>query len=336
MSRKDPIIQRLLIPILLITCTLIVHCTHEHPPFDEYQIVGFTPIDTVTTGKLIRYGSTLYALYDPSYTYTWARLRTYDVSNPYTPALVSSSDIDNLDPYDYATNADTFVFFINHPSLYIQNICVFNLNTQQLVSIETDFNINSLACKGNRIFISGSDGLKIWDISALPNYTEVTIDTFSRWYGRLALLDTIMLEVYNTWYGNAFAFWNITNPEQPQLIVQGDFLLQPYFIEMTHEFVFAFSSGLIYRYSYDFSDSLTMEDIYTFDYYYDGYKVCDILMYLLRYEQIKIIKADDFSVEWAIRRYRDDIAFLCLELYEDKIYTLTRNKGIIVYERREP
>jgi len=336
MSRKKPIIQRLLIPILLITCALIVYCTHEHPPFDEYQIVGFTPIDTVTTGKLISYGSTLYALYDPSYTYTWAYLRTYDVSNPYTPTLVSSSNIDNLDPYHYLTHADTFVFFRDYPSPYPQNICVFNLNTRQLVSIETDFHAYSLACKGNHVFISSSDGLKIWDISALPNYTEVFTDTFSRWNGRLALLDTIMLEVYDTWYGNAFAFWDITNPEQPQAIAQGDFPLQPYFIEMTHDFVFAFNSGFIYRYSYDFSDSLSLEDIYHLDYYYDDYMVSDTLMYLLRYEQIKIIKANDFSIEWAIRRYRNNIAFLCLELYEDKIYTLTRNKGIIVYERREP
>jgi len=316
----------------LLLCLIILSCEPEHPPFDEYQIVGFTPIDSVAVGKIFSYGNTLYSLYNTNYSYLWANLRTYDLSIPHIPILVAAGEIDNLDPNSYITHADTFLFFWRYSSAYPQHLCIFNLNRLQPVNIETDFIIYSLTCKGNHVFISSDEGLKIWDISSLPHYTEVFGDTFGRWHGRLTIRDTIMFETYS----NTFAFWNVKNPAQPQLIAQGDFFLYPSFVEMTQGFVFVFSSGLLYRFQYDFSDSLILDDIYVVDYYFRDYAVSDTIVYFLGYEEIAVIKADDFSAEQTIQNYRSDITFLSLELREDMIYVLTRNKGIIIYERREP
>ena len=65
--------------------------------------------------------------------------------------------------------------------------------------------------------------MRIWDITNLPNYTEVFNDSIHRWNGCISCIDTILFETYDHYGENEFKFWNIKNPDQPQMITQGDF-----------------------------------------------------------------------------------------------------------------
>ena len=319
----------------IITLFVIIGCQHEHPPMSEYQVVGYVPIDSVRYGKLFISGNSLFVLYDTTYNNYWTKMKEYDLSNPLEPILINTDDLDPINHYYYITYQDSFIFFHNSYD-YLQ---IFNLHTLQSVNIDTDYYINSLVYKNNHVFISSYSGLRIWDITNLPNYTEVFNDSIHRWNGCISYIDTILFETYDHYGENEFKFWNIKNPDQPQMITQGDFSYDFFRIDITDQFIIGFIYELIYRFTYDFSDSLVLDEIVYIDYYQEEPKVSDSLIYLTTYDQLCVIAIDDFDEKWIIDVIRDNYyyySFLSCEIYDNKIYVIVRDKGIYIYERREP
>ncbi len=319
----------------IITLFVIIGCQHEHPPMSEYQVVGYVPIDSVRYGKLFISGNSLFVLYDTTYNNYWTKMKEYDLSNPLEPILLNTDDLDPINHYYYITYQDSFIFF--HDSYdYLQ---IFNLHTLQSVNIDIDYYINSLVYKNNHVFISSYSGLRIWDITNLPNYTEVFNDSIHRWNGCISYIDTILFETYDHYGENEFKFWNIKNPDQPQMITQGNFSYDFFRTDITDQFIIGFSYESIYRFTYDFSDSLVLDEIDYIDYYQEEPKVSDSLIYLTTYDQLCIIAIDDFDEKWIINIIDYDYhyySFLSCEIYDNKIYVIVRDKGIYIYERREP
>ncbi len=318
----------------IITLFVIIGCQHEHPPMSEYQVVGYVPIDSVKYGKLFISGNSLFVLYDTTYNNRWTKMKEYDLSNPLEPILINTDDLEPINHYYYITYQDSFIFFHNSYD-YLQ---IFNLHTLQSVNIDTDYYINSLVYKNNHVFISSYSGLRIWDITNLPNYTEVFNDSIHRWNGCISYIDTILFETYDHYGENEFKFWNIKNPDQPQMITQGNFSYDFFRTDITDQFIIGFIYESIYRFTYDFSDSLVLDEIDYIDYYQEEPKVSDSLIYLTTYDQLCIIAIDDFDEKWIINIIDYDYhyySFLSCEIYDNKIYVIVRDKGIYIYERRE-
>lgn len=319
----------------IITLFVIIGCQHEHPPMSEYQVVGYVPIDSVRYGKLFISGNSLFVLYDTTYNNYWTKMKEYDLSNPLEPILINTDDLDPINHYYYITYQDSFIFFHNSYD-YLQ---IFNLHTLQSVNIDIDYYINSLVYKNNHVFISSYSGLRIWDITNLPNYTEVFNDSIHRWNGCISYIDTILFETYDHYGENEFKFWNIKNPDQPQMITQGNFSYDFFRTDITDQFIIGFIYESIYRFTYDFSDSLVLDEIDYIDYYQEEPKVSDSLIYLTTYDQLCVIAIDDFDEKWIINIIDYDYhyySFLSCEIYDNKIYVIVRDKGIYIYERREP
>ncbi|TET60487.1 MAG: hypothetical protein E3J47_06795 [Candidatus Stahlbacteria bacterium] len=320
----------------IITLFVIIGCQHEHPPMNEYQVVGYVPIDSVRYGKLFISGNSLFVLYDTTYNNYWTKMKEYDLSNPLEPILINTDDLEPINPHYYITHQDSFIFFHNSYD-YLQ---IFNLHTLQSVNINIDYYINSLVYKNNHVFISSYSGLRIWDITNLPNYTEVFNDSIHRWNGCISYIDTILFETYDHYGENEFKFWNIKNPDQPQMITQGDFSYDFFRTDITNQFIIGFYYASIYRFKYDFSDSLIFEESCSFDYYdIDESKLSNTYIYLLLHDYLNIIKIDDFDEQWIIS-FRDDYYYynyysvLSQEIYNNKIYLFSK-RGIHIFERRE-
>ena len=333
MSRSKPTIQRLVIATLLTTCTLIIYCTPEHPPFTEYQVVGFTPIDSVGYGELFISGNRLYALYDVLHYNQWSRACEYDLANPTQPELLIAEEFDPLSISYIIGYHDSLVFLYNY---YYFDLLVFNLNTRQPYLLDVEYNVYDIAHTADYLLVSTYDGFRVLDISDLPNYTEVFIDSGYRSSGNLSLRDTILLEVY--WDSeHKFKFWNIADPEQPQIISQGSMPDQRYpiyDIHLTDQYIICFDHDALHRYHYGPYDSLTYEDALHFSNYYDDKRASDSLIYLAFYDHIEVVRIDDFTSQCIFfSKFGGDNA-ISMEVFEGRIYGLIRHRGIQIYERR--
>lgn len=333
MSRNKSTIKPLIIPILLIICSLIMYCTPEHPPFAEYQVVGFTPIDSVENGELFVSGNRLYALYDVFHYNQWSHVCEYDLADPTRPELLSAEAFDPLIISYIIGYQDSLVFLYNY---YYLDLYVFNLNRREPYLLDVEYNVYDVAHETDYLLISTYDGFRVLDISNLPNYTEVFIDSGYRSSGNLSLRDTILLEVY--WDSeHKFKFWNIADPEQPQIISQGsmpDQRLPIYDIHLTDQYIICFDHDALHRYYYGPYDSLAYEDALYFSRYYEDKRNSDSLIYLAFYDHIEIVRIDDFTSQCIFfSKFGGDYA-ISMEVFEGRIYGLIRNRGIQIYERR--
>ncbi len=321
-------------PILFaILCLLIISCQKEYPPFDEYQVVGFTPIDSVMSGVLFVSNDKLYALYDTVYSSRWSRIREYDISNPTRPVLLSEQEIESISESYIIEPEDSLVFML-HSDLLILNL---NTKTTELLDVPNTYDIEYM---DGFLFMSSYDGLVVWDISALPNYTEVFNESLYHAPGFVTREDTVLLEMYQD-ADYIFKFWNIRDPAQPQVIAQGVMPPQPFnvnSIEMLGNKVFSFRwNYAVYRFSYVSYDSLIYEDV-LFKEYSPYYRLLDSLIYLSGYyaNYFYVINASDFDAQQQVTvhgPYYNRI--LSIETFAEKVYVLVRNKGIEIYERRE-
>jgi len=333
-SRKKAVNLSRLIAFSLLLCLTIISCVKEYPPLGEYQIVGYAPIDTVRYGRLFVAGNHLFALYDTSLYNRWRLLREYDISDSANPQLAS---IEQLTPplgQYYLSYQDSLVFF----ETYYTGFMIFNLSTRESHFLDLDYSVYDVAHAESFLFVSGYGGFRVLDISDLPNHTEVFNDSVNHYEGFIAMKDTILLEVYRD-YGYRFKFWNITNPDQPQVISAGEIPNAPGNISdigLTEQFIICFDYAALHRYYYATNDSLIYEDALYFDFSYRHQHVSDSLIYLSDYQHIEIIRTDDLTAHQigVGDSYYEEI--LSMEILEPRIYVLVRNKGIQVYERRVP
>lgn len=332
--RKNAVNSLRLIAFSLLLCLTITGCVKEYPPFDEYQVVGFAPIDTVGYGRLFLAGDRLYTLYDEAYSDRWCLMREYDISGPLIPQLISVEDLTPTLRTYYLSHQDTLVFRRS----YYHGLTILNLSTRESHSLDLDFNVYDVAYTQHYLFVSGYNGFRVLDISDLPNYVEIFNDSVAHYAALVALRDTILLEIYQE-SGYRFKFWNVADPAQPQVIIEGELPNPPYQmndIGLTDQFVICFDYAALYRYRYDLSDSLTYEDALYFDFSYYNQAVSESLIYIADYERIEIIRIDDLTLQQIGVGDSYNEGILSMEIRDERIYVLIRNKGIQVYERREP
>ena len=334
--RKSTVNPLFFVPVSFFLCLMIVSCVKEYPPFDEYQKVGYAPIDTVSIGRLFLFGNRLYTLYGTSYDEQWHLLREYDLSGSLDPQLICIEELTPLPRTYYLNYQDTLVF---SQSYYPYNsLVIFNLKTRESYFLDLDFSVYGIAYAQQHTFVSGYGGFRVFDISALPTYVEIFNDSVAHYAGVVALRDTVLLEIYRE-SGYRFKFWNVVEPTQPQVISEGDLPNQPntiYSIGLTEHFVICFTNTAISRYRYNMTDSLVYEDVLYLNFNYYHQNVSDSIIYIAGYSQIGAIQIDDFTTQhiWISDAYDERI--LSMEVLDERIYVLIRNKGIQVYERREP
>ena len=321
-----------LLIFFMILSLMIVGCVKEYPPFDEYQVVGFTPIDSVRAGVLFVSNDKLYVLYDTLYSDRFSRIREYDLLDPTRPVLLNEQEIEQINQPYVIESEDSLVFMLRH------DLLILNLNTKATDLLDVP-SINDFEYSDGYLFMSGSDGLLVWDISDLPNYTEVFNESADHAPGFAAREDTVLLEIYPD-SAYKFKFWNISNPVQPQVIAQGIMPLQSLSmnsIEMLDNKVITFGWNYgVHRFGFDSYDSLIHEDVLYMD-YSPSYRLRDSLLYFCGYysSYIYVINAYDFDIQQRITVYGPYYNHtIALEACAEKIYVLVRNQGIEIYERR--
>lgn len=325
---------RCIASLLFIIGLMLTDCKHEHPPFDEYQVVGSIPIDTVRYGRAFLAGERLYILYDTSYYDRWHLLREYDIADPQNPQLIGIEELAPLLRTYYLDYQDTLVFFQS----YYHGLMLFNLSTRESHSLDLDFNVYDIAYTQHYLFVSGYNGFRVLDISDLPNYVEIFNDSATHYPGLIALRDTILLEVYRD-NSYRYKFWNVADPAQPQVILEGELPNQPNDIDeigLTEQFVICFDYAVLYLYCYDLSDSLVYDDTKYLDFNPNHQAVSDSLLYIADYEHIEIIRIDDFTAQQIGIGDSYPEGILSMGILDERIYVLIRNRGIQVYERRVP
>ena len=325
-------------PIILIVYSLfmglvMITCKKEHPDYDEYQIAGYAPIDSVLYGKLFLAGDRMYVLYDTSHYNQWSLIREYDISDPVTPDLLGIEEIALPLWTYYLSHQDTLVFF----KPYYQGLIILDLSSREFYDLNFDFGINDIAYAQNHLFVSAYDGLRVLDISDLPNYTEVFHDTAGDYPMFNVLRDTVLLEIYQV-YGYQYKFWNVTNPTQPQAILEGDLPDQPYNIHrvgLTGQHLVCSYYSNIRVYHYDLNDSLVYEDAIHLDFAPDVFVVSDSLIYIADHEHIEIIRIDELL---RLASFGDphNQGILSMDVRDERIYVLIRNLGVQIFERRLP
>jgi hypothetical protein len=320
----------------ILLCIMITGCVKEYPPFDEYQVVGFAPVDSVRYGRLFLASHRLYVLYDTSYYNRWNLMREYDISNPLTPQLISFEELTMPLRAYYLNSQDTLVFFQS----YYSGLIIFNLSTRESHFLDLDPGIYDIAYAQSYLFINGYAGFRVLDISSLPNYVEVFNDSVAHYGGFIELRDTILLEVYRD-NSYRYKFWNVANPTQPQIILEGELPNQPNdidYVGLTEQYVICLDYAALYVYRYDLNDSLVYEEAMYLDYNPDNQAVTDSLIYLADYEHIEIIRIDDFTAQQIGigEGYYSNEGILSMGILGERIYVLIRNTGLHVYERRLP
>lgn len=332
--RKNAVFSLRLIALSLLICLTIIGCVKEYPPFDEYQVIGSVPMDSVGYGRIFLADERLYTLYDPFYNDRWHLLREYDIADPQNPLLLGIEELTPLLRTYYINYQDTLVF--SHS--YYSDLIIFNLSTRESHLLDLDFNVHDIAYAQHYLFVGGYNGFRVFDISGLPNYVEIFNDSVTHNGGFIALRDTILLEIYH-YAGYRFKFWNVADPTQPQVIIEGEVLdptQQIYGIGLTKQFVICFDYGSLYRYRYDLNDPLIYEDALFFDFSYHNRAVSDSLIYVADNEHIEVIRIDDLTAQQIGIGDSYNEGILSMEIRDERIYVLIRNKGIQVYEKREP
>ena len=332
---KRSVYQTALLPLILILFLTTINCVKEHPPFDEYKVAGFTPIDSVRAGVLFASNDKLYALYSTIYSNQWSQIREYDISNPTQPVLLNTHEIEQIQASSIVETGDTLAF-LN----YYSNLLILNLNSKRVEWLSVP-SIYDLEYRSGLLFMSCYEGLVVWDISDLPNYIEVFNESADHAAGFVAMEDTVLLEIYQD-PDYMFKFWNISNPLQPQIMAQGTMPLQLLYtnsIELTGNNVFSFRWNQdVRRFSYDSYDSLIYDDV-LFREYSPHYALLDSLLYLHGYytDFIYIVNATDFdSLHQLFVQGPYYERAIAMTACAERIYVLIRNQGIEIYERRVP
>lgn len=332
--RKIKVGSALIIISSLFIYVMTTDCAKEYPAFNEYQVAGYAPIDTLLYGGLFLAGDRLYVLYDISHYNQWNLIREYDISDPITPELISAEEMTLPLWTYYISHQDTFVFFQS----YYADLIIFNLHSRVSHFLDFDVGISDIAQAGNYLFISALDGFRVLDISGLPNYVEVFYDSSNHYSPLNVLRDTVLLEIYQD-YGYRFKFWNVTNPTQPQAILDVEMPNQPNYIGyvgLTGQYIVCSEYASIYIYRYELDDSLVYEDRVYLDFTPNMIAVSDSLIYVADQEHIEIIQINDparHSVSFG-DPYSEGI--VSMDIRDELIYVLIRNLGVQIYERRQP
>ncbi|MDH4211293.1 MAG: hypothetical protein OEV79_07575 [candidate division WOR-3 bacterium] len=321
---------------LLILILVIINCKHEYPPFDEYEVVGFVPVDSVTYGMLFANGERLFALYDTTFNYNpGPLLREYSLQDPTNPTLQNVELLYLPPSLIFRKHQDSLVFY--RMSYY--DLLILNLNTLETHSLYLGYNVQDIVHREHFLFVSTYDGLRVLDISNLPDYVEVFNDSIYRYGAFLTLRDTILLDMYESNDHYRAKMWNIKNAENPQIIFEGE-LPGVYYLAygpaMTEQYIIIFDHYAVHRYRHDTYDTLIYEDMLYIDQSYSSPKTSDSLIYLLyQGNRIGIIQMDDFDAEQiTISGDYWNYQMLSFEIFEETIYVLVRRQGIHILQRR--
>ncbi len=287
-------------------------------------------------GMLFVNGERLFALYDTTGHYNpGTMLVEYSLQDPARPVqqnLGSSS----LSPYlNFVKHQDNLVFFYDA----LLDLVILNLNTLETHTLDLEYPVHDIVHTGDFLVVSTYHGLRILDISNLPEYVEVFRDSIYRYEATLALKDTILLDVFL--YNNPYQakIWNITNPENPEVIYEGelpDIQQLRRGSAITDQYAILLDYYSIRRYRHEMYDTLVYEDVLFLDLTTDDLETSDSLIYVFSLGQrIEIVRIDDFDADplTACEGYWD-FQMISFEVFEENIYILVRRRGIYVLQRR--
>jgi hypothetical protein len=330
----DKLMKAIPVISLIILISILLGCTHEYPPFDEYEAVGFVPVDSVKYGMLYMNNGRLFALYDTtSYYNRWSFLREYDLHDPPVPVLENSSSLFLPPSLGYRCSQDSFVFF--EESYY--DLLILNLNTLETHDLYLGYHAQDVAHREHFLFISTYDGLRVLDISNLPEYLEVFNDSVGRSGAFFALRDTILIDIYQSTGHYRAKFWNIKNAENPQLIYEEELpgIENLRDVALTDQYIILFDHYTIYRYNHCMYDSLVYEDMLYLNQGYSSQKTTDFDIILAYGNYFELIEITDFSTQQITVSGDWYYQILSLETFEGMIYLLIRKQGIYVLQWRE-
>ncbi len=319
---------------LLTLLFIILGCKHEYPPFADYEVVGFAPVDSVMYGMLFVDGECLFALYDTTGAYNrWSMLREYDLQDP-TNLILQNTQSLYLPPNSTFKNyQDSLVFF--QASYY--NYVILNLNAYEFHTLHFEYNVLDIAHKEHFLFVSTYEGLRVLDISNLPDYVEVFNDSINRYGAFLILRDTVLIDIHH-FSGNYRAkIWNVKNPENPQIIYEVELpnIHSLTDIALSNQYIIMFDPYTIYRYNHHMYDSLVYEDMLYLNQNYSSQRTSDLHIILAYGDHIELIGITDFSTQQISISGDWYYQILSLEIFEETIYLLVRKQGIYVLQRRE-
>jgi len=324
------------IPIIsfIILISIVLGCKREYPPFEEYEVIGFVPVDSVISGMLFVNNDRLFALYDTTWNYNrWSFFREYDLHDPPIPVLDNSASLILPPSLGYRGHQDSLVFF--YDSYYY--LLILNLHTLEVHSLHLGYHAQDVAHREHFLFISTSSGLRVLDISTLPEYVEVFNDSIGRSGAFLALRDTILIDMHQYTDHYRAKLWNIKNAENPQLIFEGELpgINNLRDIALTDRYVVLFDPYTIYRYNHCMYDSLVYEDMLYSNQNYSSQKTTDLQIVLAYGLYIELIDISDFSTQQIVISGDWYYQILSLETFDETIYLLVRKQGVYVLQRRE-
>jgi hypothetical protein len=209
-----------------------------------------------------------------------------------------------------------------------------NLSTIKAHSRSVDFTVYDLACNDQYLFLNTNSGLRIWDITTWPEYTEVYYDSMTRYNGYTALFDTVLCELYRTaGYEIKYALWNINGPD---VILEGDWFFSMGDIEMNENYLIHSTGYRIRRFFLAQYDTLVLEDSLRLESIND-FLLLDSLIYLRDNHRFTVVALNDFHdyVTTSLITGLSNPQALALAVYEDVVFILAYKSGILVFERRE-
>ena len=193
-------------------------CRRNYPPMNEYQVVGFVPIDSLEVGRIFVLDSELIVLYSSQNDASvYDRMRKYNLSNPVKPELTDEIRLTETLPEPLLSQYNKFLIF---SIADLNTIKILDFYDNRVHDMNLGFRPLAIASKDSFMFILADSCLTGWNIADFSNpvmiYRDSVLTGFTR--GMLAINDTLLFAYLNNY---SFKLWNIKLPSQPQLISTG-------------------------------------------------------------------------------------------------------------------
>ncbi len=321
----------LLMIFAAILCAL--SCKETTPPMSEFQFVAEIPLDNVARGMLFVVDSHLYVLHHTSDKYYMNIIEQYNISNPVKPILENATYLSiPIYSFSYVASHRYQAFFYDHYQLI-----GLNFGTLEPHSQSVDFQVYDLVCNDQYLFLNTNAGLRIWDIANWPEYTEVFCDNTNRNNGQIALFDTILFEICRQEPEIKYAFWNVSNANDPFLVSEGYWHQDVRDVAMNDNYIIYATSSVIYRYQYDSCDTLILVESANIEQIYE-HILSDSLIYLRHSSDFTTVALEDFAdctrttLETGLPSGQ---YILRLSVHGNYVFVLIQYYGIYVFERRK-
>lgn len=312
---------------------------------NEYQIVGFVPIDSIELGRLFILENELALIYssqnDAS---TYDELRKYDLSNPINPELNDEIKLSKTLPEPLLYQYNKFLIFSKADLIIIKVLDIYNGNVYE---VNLGFQPLAIASKDSFMFILADSCLTGWNIADFSNPVMIYQDSIPTCFtgGLLAISDTLMFGILNN---DSFKLWNIKLPSQPRLISSGALeykmpikvIINDRNIYIAHNF--AWARFFISHLTIDDSGKVSLresKDVDNIDDFLVNRDTIYILTHQIGYYVYKyrflVGDAINFPDFWTEVPLPELVFSPNFTIHNNYIYFFARKKGVFIYQRKE-